>query len=579
MTYRAPLDDILLALRLAAGEGAIEPGGAYGDLADGVAEQTLTEAAKFAEQILLPLDRIGDRVGATYANGAVTTPPGWREAYAQWKEGGWNAIAAGENYGGLDLPALLNAGCTEIWNAANMAFAVCPLLGHGAIEAMEAHASDALKDVYLREIVSGEWTATMNLTEPGAGSDLGLMRTRAERADDGSYRLFGQKIFITYGEHDLAPNIVHLVLARLPDAPEGTRGISLFLAPKFLPDETGGFTRRNDVRCAGIEHKLGIHGSPTCTMIYGDQDGAVAYLVGEENKGLACMFTMMNNARLSVGLQGVALAERATQMALGYARERKQGRAPGAKETSPIIEHPDVARMLLTMASSTAAARAICYETAAAIDRAHRDSDPARAAAAHARASLLTPVAKAFSTDIVNETTSLAVQVFGGMGYIEETGVAQLMRDARICAIYEGTNGIQAIDLVTRKIRGGDGVALAREIDDMRAIAGEADVARGALRESVEALAQASAFLTKAELAGALAGATPYLRLFALARGATLLVKGAKRAQREADANAARYAALARFFAENIAIAAPGLAKTVIDGGASVTESHAALGE
>jgi alkylation response protein AidB-like acyl-CoA dehydrogenase len=579
MTYRAPLDDILFALRLAAGEDAIEASETYGALAGGVAEQTLTEAARFAEEVLLPLDAIGDRVGATYANGAVTTPPGWREAYAKWQEGGWNAIAAAQDYGGLDLPALLNAGCTEIWNACNMAFAVCPLLGHGAIEAMEAHATDALKEAYLRRIVSGEWTATMNLTEPGAGSDLGLMRTRAERADDGSYRLFGQKIFITYGEHDLAPNIVHLVLARLPDAPAGTRGISLFLAPKFLPDDMGAFTRRNDVRCSGIEHKLGIHGSPTCTMIYGDDGGAVAYLIGEENKGLACMFTMMNNARLSVGLQGVALAERATQMALQYARERKQGRAPRARETSAIVEHPDVARMLLTMASSTAAARAICYETAASIDRAQRDSDPARAAAAHARAGLLTPVAKAFSTDIANEATSLAVQVFGGMGYIEETGVAQLMRDARICAIYEGTNGIQAIDLVTRKIRGGDDAALAREIDDMRAIARDADFSQDALRESVEALAQASNFLTKAEVADALAGATPYLRLFALARGATLLMKGAKAAAQENDPNAARYAALARFFAENIAIAAPGLAKTVIEGAASVNESHAALGD
>jgi acyl-CoA dehydrogenase len=579
MTYRAPLDDILFALRLAAGEGAIEAGGVYGDLADGVADQTLAEAARFAEEILLPLDKIGDRVGATYANGAVTTPPGWREAYAQWKEGGWNAIAAAQEYGGLDLPALLNAGCTEIWNAANMAFAICPLLGHGAIEAMEAHANDALKETYLRKIVSGEWTATMNLTEPGAGSDLGLMRTRAERAPDGSYRLFGQKIFITYGEHDLAPNIVHLVLARLPDAPQGTRGISLFVAPKFLPDESGGFARRNDLRCAGIEHKLGIHGSPTCTMIYGDEDGAVAYLIGEENNGLACMFTMMNNARLSVGLQGVALAERATQMALRYARERKQGRARGAKETSAIIEHPDVARMLLTMASSTAAARAICYEMAAAIDRSHRDSDPASAAAAHERASLLTPVAKAFSTDVANETTSLAIQVFGGMGYIEETGVAQLMRDARICAIYEGTNGIQAIDLVTRKIRESDGAALAREIEDMRVIARSSDFSQEALHASVDALAQASAFLTKAELAGALAGATPYLRLFALARGATLLAKGAKAAAAENNSNAARYAELARFFAENVAVAAPGLAKTVMEGGASVNEAHAALQE
>ncbi|MGD9541291.1 acyl-CoA dehydrogenase [Methylocystis sp.] len=579
MTYRAPLDDILFALRLAAGEGAIEPDGAYGDIAEGVAEQTLTEAAKFAEEILLPLDKIGDRVGATYANGAVTTPPGWREAYAQWKEGGWNAIAAGADYGGLDLPALLNAGCTEIWNAANMAFAICPLLGHGAIEAMEAHASDALKEAYLRRIVSGEWTATMNLTEPGAGSDLGLMRTRAERAGDGSYRLFGQKIFITYGEHDLAPNIVHLVLARLPDAPKGTRGISLFLAPKFLPDEAGAFTRRNDVRCAGIEHKLGIHGSPTCTMIYGDEGGAVAYLLGEENKGLACMFTMMNNARLAVGLQGVALAERATQMALHYARERKQGRAPGAKEASAIIEHPDVARMLLTMASSTVAARAICCETAASIDRARRESDAARATAAHERASLLTPVAKAFSTDIANEATSLAIQIFGGMGYIEETGVAQLIRDARICAIYEGTNGIQAIDLVTRKIRDSDGAALAAEAEDMRAIVRDAEFSQEALREAVEALARASEFLTKTEAVAALAGATPYLRLFALARGATLLVKGAKAAAKENNPSAARYAALARFFADHLAVAAPGLAKTVIEGDASVNESHAALGE
>ncbi|MGJ0502224.1 MAG: acyl-CoA dehydrogenase family protein [Methylocystis sp.] len=579
MTYRAPLDDILFALRLAAGEGAIEAGGVYGDLADGVADQTLAEAARFAEEILLPLDRIGDRVGATYANGAVATPPGWREAYAQWKEGGWNAIAAAQEHGGLDLPALLNAGCTEIWNAANMAFAVCPLLGHGAIEAMEAHASDALKETYLRKIVSGEWTATMNLTEPGAGSDLGLMRTRAERAPDGSYRLFGQKIFITYGEHDLAPNILHLVLARLPDAPQGTRGISLFLVPKFLPDDSGAFTRHNDLRCGGVEHKLGIQGSPTCTMIYGDEDGAVAYLIGEENKGLACMFTMMNNARLSVGLQGVALAERATQMALQYARERKQGRAPGARETSTIIEHPDVARMLLTMASSTAAARAICYETAAAIDRSHRGSDSARTAEAHERASLLTPVAKSFSTDVANETTSLAIQVFGGMGYIEETGVAQLMRDARICAIYEGTNGIQAIDLVTRKIRESDGAALAREIEDMRVIARSADFSQEALHAAVDALAQASAFLTKAELAGALAGATPYLRLFALARGATLLAKGAKAAAKENHPCAARYAELARFFAENVAVAAPGLAKTVIDGGASVNEAHAALQE
>jgi alkylation response protein AidB-like acyl-CoA dehydrogenase len=575
MPYRAPLDDILFSLRLAAGEGAFDADGLYADLSGGFAEQTLQEAAKFAEGSLYPLDLAGDRIGAKYQDGAVVTAPGWREAYGEWRAGGWNAVQASPEHGGLGLPVLLNAACTEIWNSANMAFALCPLLGHGAIEALEAHASDALKETYLQKMVSGEWSATMNLTEPQAGSDLALLRTRAEPAGDGSYRLFGQKIFITYGEHDLTDNIVHLVLARLPGAPEGTRGISLFLAPKFLPDETGAFARRNDLRCAGIEHKLGIHGSPTCTMTFGDGDGATAFLVGEENKGLACMFTMMNNARLNVGLQGVAMTERAFQGALRYARERRQGRAPGAAQTSAIVDHPDVRRMLLTMASCAAAARAICYETAAALDRSRRLGD----AMAEARASLLTPIAKAFSADIADETTSLGVQVHGGMGYIEETGAARLMRDARICAIYEGANGIQAIDLVFRKLKLADGAVLAREIGDMRAIL--ADAARESAfafaaqaGEAVEALARASDFLAGAiesAPADALAGATPYLRLFGLARGATLLVKGALTAQREGEHHAARRLALARFFIDHVAVAAPGLARSVVDGADSVT--------
>ncbi len=570
MSYRAPLGDILFALKQAAGEDFCE-GGLYADIAGGLAEATLAEAAKFAEAQLFPLDAIGDKVGARFSEGAVTTAPGWREAYKHWKEGGWNAIQASPEHGGSGLPALLNAACTEIWNSANMAFALCPLLGHGAIEALEAHAVPVLQETYLRKVVSGEWTATMNLTEPQAGSDLALLRTRAERAADGSYRLFGQKIFITYGEHDLAENIVHLVLARLPDAPPGTRGISLFLAPKFLPDEAGAFTRRNDLRCAGIEHKLGIHGSPTCTMVYGDQQGAVAWLVGEENKGLACMFTMMNNARLAVGLQGVAIAERATQKALAYARERKQGRGAGAGP-APIVEHPDVARMLLTMASYTAAARAICYETAAALDRARRAGD----SAAEERASLLTPVAKAFATDICNEVASLGVQVHGGMGYIEETGAARLMRDGRIAAIYEGANGIQAIDLLTRKLKLSDGATLRREIADMRESFGRADAAGlgqalAEARAAVDALEQASDYLSRAvdaQPAAAQAGATPYLRLFGLARGATLLLQGACDARR---------AALARFFAENLAVAAPGLARMVVAGAGSVTGGGAAL--
>ncbi|QGM47515.1 acyl-CoA dehydrogenase [Methylocystis heyeri] len=574
MTYFAPLDDMVFALLQAAGDGAFEEGGLYGDLGDGVAESTLAEAAKFAEQALHPLDRVGDRIGARFSEGAVICPPGWREAYSRWRDGGWNALAASPEFGGLGLPALLNAACTEIWNGANMAFALCPLLGQGAIEALEAHASEELKRVYLARVVSGEWTATMNLTEPQAGSDLSLVRTRAERSPDGAYRLKGQKIFITYGEHDLAGNIVHLVLARLPDAPEGTRGLSLFLAPKFLPGGDGRFTLRNDLRCAGLEHKLGIHGSPTCTMIYGDSGGATAWLVGEENKGLACMFTMMNSARLAVGLQGVGLAERATQTALAYARERRQGRsgADQGRSAERIVEHPDVMRMALTMQVLTQAARAICYETAASIDRARRERDPVRAGEADERAALLTPVAKGFSTDIANETASLGVQIFGGMGFIEETGAAQLMRDARILPIYEGTNGIQAIDLVGRKLRLGGGGALRREIADMYSVVEAAGgfAASGVVREAVAALEAASRSLLEADTSKALAGATPYLRLFALARGATLLMKGALSGD-------PRRVALARFFADNVAVAAPSLARVVVDGAPSLLEAGGTL--
>ncbi|WP_442754023.1 acyl-CoA dehydrogenase [Methylocystis sp. JAN1] len=573
MTYRAPLQDIFFALHLAAGEDAE---GIYADIAGGVAEQTLNEAAKFAEGQLLPLDRVGDRAGVKLVDGEVTTAPGWREAYAGWRDGGWNAISADPRYGGLGLPVLLNAACTEIWNAANISFALCPLLSHGAIEALEAHAPAALRETYLGKIVSGEWTGTMNLTEPQAGSDLALLRTRAERDGDGSYRITGQKIFITYGEHDLTDNIAHLVLARLPDAPAGVKGISLFLVPKLLPGDSGAFTRRNAVRCVGVERKLGIHASPTCTMAYEDATG---FLIGEENNGLACMFTMMNNARLNVGVQGVALAERATQAALEYARERKQGRAIGASGTSAVIAHPDVRRMLLTMASLTMAARMICFETAASLDRAHRCDDAKKAKDADERASLLTPVAKAFSTDIGNEVASLAVQVHGGMGYIEETGVAQLMRDARICAIYEGTNGIQAIDLVGRKLPMNNSAALKREIEDMRVIARESSYA--AVAEAVEAFAQATDYLAgamKSAPGEALAGATPYLRLFALARGATLLEKAARTARHAGRSDAARYETLTHFFAKNIAVAAPGLANMVMEGAKSVTEGDGWFG-
>ena len=570
MTYRAPLDDILFATRLAAGGSAFEAGGLFADLGDGLLEATLNEAAKFAEERLAACYRDGDRFGAKFEGDVVTTPPGWKEAYADWIRGGWNRLKADPEYGGLGLPRLLNAACTEIWQGANAAFAICPLLSQSAMEALERAASEELKKTFLAKIVSGEWSATMNLTEPQAGSDLALIRAKAKSRPDGSYRLFGQKIFITYGEHDLTENIVHLVLARLPDAPEGTQGISLFLAPKLLADAEGRLTRRNDLRCAGIEHKLGIKGSPTCTMAYGDGEGAVAYLVGKPNKGLATMFAMMNDARLAVGLQGVGVAERATQQALAYARERRQGRSLQGENPAPILAHPDVQRMALTMTALTHAARAICYETAVSLDRARREGDPARAEAAQHRADLLTPVAKAFSTDIADEAASLGLQIFGGVGYIEETGAAQALRDACIAPIYEGTNGIQAIDLATRKLQR-TGTALAREIEDMRAVAAEAKLAGAeSLSEAVADLERASRFMQGASPALALAGATPYLRLFALARGGTLLAKGATQGD-------TRRTAIARFFAQNLAVAASGLARAVIDGGAATLDAEAAL--
>jgi alkylation response protein AidB-like acyl-CoA dehydrogenase len=525
----------------------------------------------------------------------VTTTPGWREAYRQWSEGGWNGVTASEQHGGMGLPVLLGVACTEIWTAANMAFALCPLLNFGAVEAVEAQASDELTAHYLDKMVSGQWTGTMNLTEPQAGSDLSALRTRAEPVGDGSYRIFGQKIFITYGEHDLTDNIIHLVLARLPDAPPGTRGISLFLVPKFLLDSDGKPGKRNDVRCAGIEHKLGVHGSPTCTMVFGDEGGAIGWLIGEENKGLACMFTMMNNARLSVGIQGVALAERATQHALAYARERRQGRAPGANGSgmSPIIAHPDVQRMLMNMKAQTAAARAICYMTAASIDRSRREGDAALRKQASERAGLLTPLAKAYSTDIGNEVTSIGVQVHGGMGFVEETGAAQFMRDIRIGGIYEGTNGIQAIDLVQRKVPLSGGDAVRREIADMRETLSRLREANtpdfghmhSALSGAVDAFARATDYMLDAigpNVADALAGAAPYLRLFGYARGGTGLAEmamaahGARNSGESDPAHGGRIA-VARFFAENIATGAGGLERTVTEGAGSVHAAELAL--
>ena len=582
MSYRAPVGDIAFTLRQAA--GPLE-----GELTQDVIDAVLEEAGRFASEVIAPLNQVGDRHGTPFKDGVVTMPPGWKEAYAAWSAAGWNSLAASPEWGGQGLPHLVNAACTEMWNSASMAFGLGPLLTMAGIDALTAHGSEALKIRYLPKLISGEWPGTMQLTEPQAGSDVGALRTRAVRAEDGSYRITGQKIFITYGEHDLTDNIIHFVLARLPDAPPGNKGISLFLVPKFLLNEAGNPDSCNDLRCHSIEHKLGVHASPTCTMVFGDNGGATGWLVGEENRGLTCMFTMMNSARLAVGLQGVAIAERATQGAIEYANERKQGRAAG-NNSAPIILHPDVRRMLLTMRAYTKAARAICYATAAAIDRSHHGQDETARNAAQERASLLTPVAKAFSTDIGTEVASLGVQVHGGMGFIEETGAAQHYRDARIAQIYEGTNGIQAIDLVLRKLPLSGGATVRLYLDELRkvanAVAASNDPGFGAagrrLNEAVESLARTTEWLL-AQLRGsqeaALSGATPYLRLFGVTAGGCALAAEAlaglrmPSAANGSGADDGSRVALARFFAENIAVQAWGLEQTVIEGGSSVMEA------
>ncbi|MEH6690171.1 MAG: acyl-CoA dehydrogenase [Pseudorhizobium pelagicum] len=591
--YKAPVEDIAFTLNHVAGLADAIAAGKLGDLGADLVEAILDEAGRFATNEMAPLGEIGDRQGARLQDGVVTTPDGWADLYRSWREGGWNGLTGPEAYGGQGLPHMLNVAALEMWNSSSMAFALAPTLTMGAIEALDKHGSEALKARYLEKLVSGEWTGTMNLTEPHAGSDLGVLKTRAERSDDGSYRIFGQKIYITWGEHDAADNIIHLVLARLPDAPAGTRGISLFLVPKFLVEEGGAIGARNDVFCHSIEHKLGIHGSPTCTMIYGDgkfgdEKGAIGWLIGEENKGLACMFTMMNNARLAVGMQGVAIAEAATQKAVAFARERTQGKAPGwtGAGMSPIIEHPDVARMLLTMTALTQGSRAICYACAHAIDMAHRtEGDEARTWTE--RAALLTPIAKSFATDAGVDVASLGIQVHGGMGFIEETGAARYLRDARIAPIYEGTNGIQAIDLVARKLPLSGGAQVSGFIGELRTIADRVASAADAgfgetaerLKASIGDLEAATQWLLKAQAEGqvaeALAGATPYQRLFGLVLTGAYLAKGAL--AKVDDGRTDRRIALCRFAAENLLPETAALKRQVVEGAESLAAARIVL--
>jgi alkylation response protein AidB-like acyl-CoA dehydrogenase len=531
--YTPPIDDMMFTLDQVVGYSSA-PSAQKLDI--DTLRAVLDEAGKLAADVLAPINWDGDQHGAKWAAGNVTTAPGWRDAYAAYRDGGWNAVPFPEEFGGQGLPWAAAFPVQEMWQAANMSFGLCPLLNQGAVEAILHHGSDAQRAMYLPNLVSGVWTGTMNLTEPGAGSDLGALKTRAEKQADGTYRIFGQKIFITYGEHDLADNIIHLVLARVSGAPDGPKGISLFIVPKFIPFspsanaegpvqmERGPRVKpegpgiRNDVTCVSVEHKLGIHASPTCTMQFGDAGGAVGELVGAENEGLKYMFTMMNNARLSVGLQGVAMCDRATQAAVAYANDRVQGKDVTSGALSPIAAHADVRRMILTMRAMTMAARAITYDAAVHLDRAGAGD-----AASQDRVELLTPIVKSFGTDAAVEVASLGIQVHGGMGFIEETGAAQFYRDARILPIYEGTNGIQAMDLVFRKVVRNGGASVAVWVADLRAGIGATTV-----EPYIRLIELATAHVVKMATANADVGgamATPYARLMAVVAGGAMMAR------------------------------------------------------
>jgi len=547
--YSAPVWDIRFILEELAGSDEIFGFPSYGDAPVEMVEPLLEEAARFIEDTIAPLNTVSDQVGSVWNDdSSVTTPPGFADAYNAFVEAGWQSVPFEPAYGGGGFPWIIAIALQEMLNSASMSFALCPLLTQGAIDLLAHHGSEEQKETWLRPLVSGEWSATMNLTEPDAGSDVGALRTKAEQQSDGTYRISGQKIFITYGEHDMADNIVHLVLARTPDAPPGTKGISTFIVPKFLLDDDGKPTIRNDLRCTSIEHKLGIHGSPTCVLQFGDEEGAVGYLVGEENRGMAYMFTMMNNARLSVGVQGVAIAERAYQDAVAYANERTQGRALGspAGTSSPIIEHADVRRNLLTMKAYIEAARGVAFLDAAAVDaEMHHPDEHARERAAE-RAAILTPITKGWCTDLGVTLTSIAVQVHGGMGFVEETGVAQHFRDARINPIYEGTNGIQALDLVARKLPMRGGAAINELFDEIDATAtavenrGEAIEALASQVASANAIVRATTTKLLDRLAGhpadAFAGATPFLTMIGQLLGGWSMLRQAVAAQDRIDA-------------------------------------------
>jgi len=593
--YTAPVADFRFLLNEVVGFDRVAGLPAFESATPDLVDAILEEGGKFASGVLAPLNTVGDREGSVLENGVVRTPTGWKEAYAQFVEAGWGSLPFEPDYGGQGMPWTVQFAAQEMWQAANLSFGLCPLLTQGAVDLLTEHGSAEQKATYLPKLIAGTWTGTMNLTEPQAGSDLAAVRTKAVRAEDGTYRISGQKIFITYGEHDMAENIVHLVLARLPDAPAGVKGISLFIVPKFLVKEDGSLGDRNDARAASLEHKLGIKASPTCVMAFGDHEGAIGTLVGQENRGLEYMFTMMNNARLGVGIQGIALAERAYQQARDYARTRVQSKdvADARGPAVSIIHHPDVRRMLLEMRAKTEAARALALYAGTQLDiaRSHEDVDVRREA--QARIDLVTPIVKAWCTDIGCEVTSLGVQVHGGMGFIEETGAAQHFRDARITPIYEGTNGIQANDLVFRKVGRDGGVAANAFIAEIRATLADLESVSGddmqAIRTNLSTalatLDQATEWVVRVQQEGnaraAAAGAVNYLRLWGTVAGGWMMAKAAAKAMeslRQPGSNAPFLEAklvTARFYAEQILPSTQGLLVPIL----SAQRTVMALGE
>ena len=586
-TYTAPLQDMQFVIKELVGLADITAMPDCAEVTEDLVDAVLDEAAKFATGVLDPLNHTGDKTGARFADGSVTTPPGFKEAYRQFIAGGWNGLSGEAAYGGQDLPHVVSMPVQEMWNSANMAFCLCPMLTSGVLEALKLKGTPGQKEKFLHKLTAGEWTGTMNLTEPQAGSDLSAVRTRAVPEGD-HYRLHGTKIFITWGEHDMAANIVHLVLARTPDAPEGVKGISLFIVPKFLVNDDGSLGSRNDVKCVSIEHKMGINASPTCVLAYGDGKGALGYLVGEENRGLEYMFIMMNHARLGVGLEGVALAERAYQHAREYAKTRVQGRAIGQKsgDRVTIIHHPDVKRMLLTMKAQTEAMRALAYSASAALDKANHHPDERERRTHQALVDFLIPIVKGWCTEQGVEIASVGVQIHGGMGFIEETGAAQYLRDARITTIYEGTTGIQAADLVGRKVgfeKGATAFAIIevmRKIDAKLAASGNPDVsaARENLLHAIDGLAAATQWIVDTfphNPQAVAAVSVPFLKLWGTVGGGWLMARAALIADAKAgtggDTDFYRAKIVtARFYAEHILPQAAGLTSAVTGGSSSV---------